>query len=34
MFDTHPSLDARIESLEKMGGFQLSDLIGQQPKLG
>ncbi|MGD0273186.1 MAG: M48 family metallopeptidase [Gaiellaceae bacterium] len=33
MFDTHPSLDARIESLEKMGGFQLSALVGQQPKL-
>ncbi len=33
MFDTHPSLDARIESLEKMGGFQLSALTGSQPKL-
>jgi heat shock protein HtpX len=30
MFDTHPSLDSRIESLEKMGGFQLSALVGQQ----
>jgi len=29
LFDTHPSLDARIESLEKMGGFQLSALVGQ-----
>ncbi len=33
LFDTHPSLDTRIESLEKMGGFQLSALIGQQSKL-
>ena len=33
LFDTHPSLDARIESLEKMGGFQLSALTGSQPAL-
>ncbi len=33
LFDTHPSLDARIESLEKMGGFQLSALVGGQPRL-
>jgi len=29
LFDTHPSLDARIESLEKMGGFRLPELVGQ-----
>ncbi len=29
LFDTHPSLEARIESLEKMGGFQLPALAGQ-----
>jgi heat shock protein HtpX len=28
LFDTHPSLDARIESLEKMGGFRIADLVG------
>jgi heat shock protein HtpX len=28
LFDTHPSLDARIESLEKMGGFKITDLVG------
>jgi heat shock protein HtpX len=33
LFDTHPALDARIESLEKMGGFQLSALTGPQPNL-
>jgi heat shock protein HtpX len=33
MFDTHPSLDSRIESLEKMGGFRLSALAGDQPHL-
>lgn len=33
LFDTHPSLDARIESLEKLGGFKLSALIGPQPTL-
>jgi heat shock protein HtpX len=31
LFATHPSLDSRIESLEKMGGFQLPQLVGQQP---
>jgi heat shock protein HtpX len=30
LFDTHPSLDARIESLEKMGGFRISDLVDAQ----
>jgi heat shock protein HtpX len=33
LFNTHPSLDARIELLEKMGGFQLSALVGEQPHL-
>jgi heat shock protein HtpX len=33
LFATHPSLDSRIESLEKMGGFQLSALVGRQPGL-
>ncbi len=33
LFDTHPSLDARIESLETMGGFKLAALIGPQPTL-
>ncbi len=33
LFDTHPSLDARIESLEKMGGFRLAALVGEQPRL-
>ncbi|HEY5160803.1 MAG TPA: M48 family metalloprotease [Gaiellaceae bacterium] len=33
MFDTHPSLDARIEALEKMGGFRLPALVGEQPQL-
>jgi len=33
LFDTHPSLDARIESLEKMGGFKLAALIDPQPTL-
>jgi heat shock protein HtpX len=30
LFDTHPSLDARIESLEEMGGFRISELVGTQ----
>jgi len=34
LFDTHPSLDSRIESLEKMGGFRLPAPAGQQPPLG
>jgi heat shock protein HtpX len=34
LFATHPSLDARIEALEQMGGFKLSALIGPQPTLG
>ena len=29
LFDTHPSLEARIESLEKMGGFKLPAPAGQ-----
>jgi heat shock protein HtpX len=28
LFATHPSLDSRIESLEKMGGFQLPQQVG------
>jgi len=33
LFATHPSLDSRIEALEKMGGFQLPALAGEQPNL-
>lgn len=33
LFATHPSLDSRIESLERIGGFSLPALIGPQPRL-